>query len=146
TGLEDAAWADPRPIGSLLEAAAGEGTTTDPYAEDGQLLTAGTIGPEELRADDAAEQRLDAASVARLEEASGRLGQLASVMEDPAAAQAPELLLLAAVSLGSRGGGEAATARTEQAIGRIEELAAAVEVVPVSEYTLVADAAGVPIT
>lgn len=146
TALDEAAWADPRPVGTLLETANSGGTTTDPYAEGGQLLSAGTIGPEELVADDAAEQRLDATSVERLQEASDRLDQLASVMEDRAPAQAAELLLLSAVSLDARGGGEAAAARAEQATARVEELAAGIEVVPVSEYTLVADAAGVPIT
>lgn len=145
--LQDAPWVDRVPLSDLLDAAEQGAVTTDPGEEGGAVLTAGTLRAADVPvADGAAAQRLDPRATADLEAASVRLGDIASVMEDPAAADAAGLLLLAAASTGHRGDQEASRESVDAAVARTDELTAAVQVDPVSEYTLVADAAGVPIT
>ncbi|WP_344356003.1 DUF6049 family protein [Brachybacterium phenoliresistens] len=145
--LRDAPWVERVPLSQLLDAAEQGSVTTDPGDESGAVLSAGTLRPEDVPvAEGAAAQRLDPRATADLEAASERLGDITSVMEDPAAADAAELLLLAAASTGHRGDEQEARQGADAAVARTDELTAAVQVVPVSEYTLVADAAGVPIT
>ncbi|MFC0675933.1 DUF6049 family protein [Brachybacterium hainanense] len=145
--LEDAPWVERAPVGQLLDAVPGGTTTSEPLDEQGRVLTAGEIAPAQILGDAAAPPaRLDEAAVRSLESSSARLEELAAVMEDDATLDALRLQILAATGTAHRTDADGQRALADGLGAEVEELRGAVTVAPASEYTLVADSAGVPIT
>ncbi|WP_157235954.1 DUF6049 family protein [Brachybacterium sp. P6-10-X1] len=157
--LGEAPWISRGRTGDLLDAAAGQETTTDPRAEGDELFTLGRLGSRDVmpaaRTEDGDWEHLESAAdpelldpevLASLEDSWGRLGTLATVMEDDSSLEPARREMLGAVSIRWRGHPEIPAQRAEAAAARAEDLEGRIEVVPASGYNLISDSVGVPIT
>ncbi|MBP2409599.1 DUF6049 family protein [Brachybacterium fresconis] len=157
--LEEAPWVSSGRTGDLLDAAAGQETTTDPRAEGDEIYAQGRLGGGDVlpaaRTEDGGWEHpetaadpdlLDPEVLSSLEDTWGRLGTLATVMEDDSSLEPARREMLGAVSVRWRGHPEIPAQRAEASAARAEALESRIEVVPASGYNLISDSVGVPIT
>jgi hypothetical protein len=156
--FDEAPWLEQGSTASLLDAADHQEWTTDPQADEGELLALGRLGAADVhpsasvdgtwsvQGEAADPSLLDPETLTSLEDTWRRLDALGTAMEDDSPLSAPRREILGATSTHWRGDPGTAASRAQDAVERTDALQERIDVVPASGYNVISDTAAVPIT